>query len=388
MPLNFLFRRPRLAALTMPMVALLVGGTVASVAALARGQQQQSRAAEQQNQQQQMPTFSANVKGVNVLANVRDKKGQIISNLGKDDFAIEEDGRLQTIRYFTRETDLPLTLGLLVDTSLSQRRVLEEERTASYSFLSKLLREDKDTAFVAHFDAETELLQEQTSSRQKLEAALQLLETPEFGRSGGRRGGGSSGGGSPGGGGRGGSGDGGRIAAGTVLYDAVYVSSNELMKKQQGRKAFIILSDGVDTGSKTSIESAIAAAQRSDTLIYSILFKDDEAYGGGGFGGPFGGGMGRGGRRGGGMPMPQRHPDGKKVLQRLSQETGGRFFEVSKKHPIEEIYASIQEELRNQYSIGYTPDHSDANASYHTVKLTTKQKDLQVQTRDKYYAAN
>src|SRR5437764_5552748 len=201
MPLNFLFRRPRLAALTMPMVALLVGATVASVAALARGQQQQSRAAEQQNQQEQMPTFSANVKVVNVLASVRDKKGQIISNLGKDDFAIEEDGRPQTIRYFTRETDLPLTLGLLVDTSLSQRRVLEEERTASYSFLSKILREDKDTAFVAHFDAETELLQDMTSSRQKLEAALQLLETPEFGRSGGRRGGGSSGGGSPGGGG-------------------------------------------------------------------------------------------------------------------------------------------------------------------------------------------
>ena len=88
------------------------------------------------------------------------------------------------------------------------------------------------------------------------------------------------------------------------------------------------------------------------------------------------------------MPMPQRHPDGKKALQRLSQETGGRFFEVSKKHPIEEIYASIQEELRNQYSIGYTPDHSDASAAYHTVKLTTKQKDLQVQTRDKYYATN
>lgn len=346
-----------------------------------------------------MPTFSSNVKVVNVLASVRDKKGQIVSTLSKDDFNIEEDGRPQTIRYFSRETDLPLTLGLLVDTSLSQRRVLEEERTASYSFLSKILREDRDTAFVAHFDGETELLQDMTSSRAKLEAALQELETPQmggFGRGGGRggSGGGSGGGGYPGGGGggypgaggggRGGSGNG-RRAAGTVLYDAVLVSSDELMRKQQGRKAFIILSDGVDEGSKTSIDSAIAAAQRSDTLIYSILFADPDAYGGGGgFGGPFGGG-GRG-RRGGGMPFPtQRRPDGKKVLQRLAQETGGRFFEVSKKHPIDEIYASIQEELRNQYSIGYSPDRSDANAPYHTVKLTAKQKDLVVQTREKYY---
>src|SRR4051812_38358419 len=194
-----------------PVGALFVAATVASIAIPARSQQAQAKQPQQQSrdsQQQQMPTFSANVKVVNLLASVRDKKGQIVSNLSKDDFNIEEDGRPQTIRYFSRETDLPLTLGLLVDTSLSQRRVLEEERIASYSFLSRVLREDRDTAFVAHFDAETELLQDMTSSRQKLEVALQQLDTPEFGRRGGRHGGG------------------GRIGAGTVLYDAVYVSSN------------------------------------------------------------------------------------------------------------------------------------------------------------------
>src|SRR4029077_10454863 len=192
---NLLFRRLGLAQFTMPMVALLVTG----IAVPADSQQRQSQGTSssqrssqsrepQQAQQQQMPTFSADVKVVNVLASVRDKKGQIVSSLGKDDFAIEEDGKPQTIRYFTRETDLPLTLGLLVDTSLSQRRVLEEERTASYSFLSRILREDRDTAFVAHFDAETELLQDMTSSRQKLEAALEELQTPEMGGFGRRRG--------------------------------------------------------------------------------------------------------------------------------------------------------------------------------------------------------
>lgn len=323
---------------------------------------------------QQEPTISVDVKVVNVLATVRDKHGAIISNLTKDDFILEEDGRPQSIRYFTRETDLPLTLGLLVDTSLSQRRVLDQERSASYSFLDQMLRENKDMAFVIHFDFEVELLEDLTSSRQKLEAALGLLQPPEFTR--------TSGGGGPGGHRRGGGG------GGTLLYDAVYLASNELMKKQQGRKALIILSDGVDTGSKESLEAGIESAQRADTVVYSILFKDDEAYGNrGGFGGPVWGG-GRG-RHGGGWPRPsaESHPDGKKILERISKETGGRLFEVSKKLPIEEIYRRIQEELRNQYSIGYSRDKTESGLGYHKIRLTTKQKDLSVQTRDGYYAA-
>ena len=124
---------------------------------------------------QQTPTFSSDVNVVNVLATVRDKHGQIVNNLTKDDFRLEEDGRPQTIRYFAKETDLPLTLGLLVDTSPSQRRVLEQERIASYAFLEHLMREDKDKAFVIHFDWEIELLQDLTSSRKKLNAALEKL---------------------------------------------------------------------------------------------------------------------------------------------------------------------------------------------------------------------
>jgi VWFA-related protein len=320
-------------------------------------------------------TFSTDVKVVNVLATVRNKQGQIAQNLNRDDFTLEEDGRPQTIRYFSKETDLPLTLGLLIDTSMSQRRVLGQERNASNRFLDQVLREDKDMAFVIHFDREVELLQDLTSSRKTLETALTDLETPQRGGGGGRQG-------YPGGGG-GGYPRGGHHGGGTMLYDAVLLASDELMKKQHGRKALIILSDGVDTGSKTSLTSAIASAQHTDTLVYSILFADEEGYGrGGGFGG---GGRGMG-RRGGypGGRYPQNRPDGKKVLQQISKETGGGFFEVSKKQPIEQIYSRLQEELRNQYSLGYTPDK--AETGFRKITLAVKQKGLVVQARDGYYA--
>src|SRR5271157_20673 len=316
---------------------------------------------------QDVPTFSSDVKVVSVLATVRDKHGQIVNNLTKDDFKLQQDGQPQNIRYFTKVTDLPLTLGLLVDTSMSQRRVLEQERSASYSFLENLMREDKDKAFVVHFDWDVELLQDLTSSRQKLNAALEKLDNPRFAP--GYGGGGGSGGGSPGGGG------GHHGGGGTTLYDAVFLGSDELMQKQQGRKALIILSDGVDTGSRVSLNRAIDSAQRANTLVYSILYADPDAYGHQGYpgmggmgrhGGWGGGGMGRG-PGGGGYPQQASHPDGKKVLQQISRETGGRFFEVSKKEPINQIYTQIEEELRNQYSLGYTPDKAVAGAGYHKI---------------------
>jgi len=337
--------------------------------------------------QQQGPTISVNVKLVTMFATVRDKHGALIRNLTKDDFVLAQDGYVQTISYFAPDSDLPLTLGLLVDTSMSQRRVLDQERDASHAFLDHLLREDKDKAFVIHFDREVELLQDLTSSRQKLEASLDQLGRPQFSQTGG---GGSSGSdpdsGSGGGGGRGSRGHGG---GGTLLYDAVYLASDELMKKQQGRKAIIILSDGVDHGSKETLRDAIETAERSDTLVYSILFADKDEHGnGGGYGGGHmgGGGMGGGGMGGGHRRYPQEtRPDGKKILQQLAKETGGRFFEVTKKETIDQIYAEIDEELRNQYALGYTPDKTDAAVGYHKIQLTTKQKDATVQTREGFY---
>jgi VWFA-related protein len=344
--------------------------------------------------QDQEATFSTDVKVVNVFATVRDKQGHIVSNLGKDDFTLTEDGRPQTVKYFSRETDLPLTLGLLVDTSLSQRRVLGQEKTASYRFLDKVLRADKDKTFVIHFDHESELLQDLTSSREALQRALDQLELAAGGQpqlSRGTGGGGNSGGGYPGGGigfpgggigfprggGRRGGGrpqGGGRSSGpGTTLYDAIYLASNEIMKTQHGRKAIILLTDGVDNGSKTFLSDAIEAAQRADTLAYSILFSDEQAYGQQGV-------LGGMGRPGGG-----NRPDGKKILERISKETGGSFFEVSKKMSIDEIYDRIQEELRNQYSIGYTPDVAQASSGYRAIKLTARDPKLIVQAREGYY---
>lgn len=324
------------------------------------------------------PTFSATVKVVSLFATVRDKHGQIISDLSKDDFQLEEDGRPQTIKYFTRETDLPLKMGLLVDTSRSTLSALPDERNASTTFLNKIMREEKDSAFVIHFDREVELLQDLTSSKEKLAAAMDEIEPTQRTDQGG------SGGwpGSPGGG-RGGHHHFG--GGGTLLYDAVYLASDELMQKQQGRKALILLTDGDDQGSKTSLESAIESAQRANTLVYCIYFRGEQGAMFGGYGsrnGGWGRGMGRPG--GGGYPQPL-HENGKKVLERMAKETGGRMFEISKKETVDQIYSQIEQELRNQYSIGYTPDRGGTSSTYHKIRLAAKDKNDVVQTRDGYY---
>lgn len=347
------------------------------------------------------PVFSTRVNVVNIFATVRDKKGQIVRGLTQQDFLVREDEGTQTIQYFAAESDLPLTLGLLVDTSGSQRRVLSAERDASHKFFRQILREDRDKAFLIHFDFDVELLQDLTSSRQRLESALDQLEIGDRGQQGGgfpRSGGGYPGGGYPGGGGRypgGGSPGGyppggGRRAGGTNLYDAVLLASEDVISRQKERKALVLLTDGVDTGSKTSLSKAIESAQKADTLVYSVLFADNESFGGpglggGGFGGP---GIGRRGGRGMGYPrpMPDNREDGKRVLEQIARETGGRFFEVSRKMPLEQVYQEIEEDLRNQYSIGYTPNPAGSPGSYRRVRVTTQRKDLVVYAREGYYS--
>lgn len=356
---------------------------------------------------QENPVYSSDVKVVNVLATVRDKTGKVKSGLTKEDFTVKEDGAVQQIQYFAQEKDLLLTLGLLVDTSLSQRGVLGEEKSASYKFFEQILREDKDQAFVLHFDHDAELLQDLTTNRRQLESALSQLELPADQRGSGGRGGPPSLGG----------------RAGTVLYDSVLLASDELMSRQTGRKALILLTDGVDFGSKVSLDRAIESALRANTLVYSILFAGHEGFGqrAGGFGGGFpgGGGRGGGGRRGGGLPgggypgggggypgggggypgggtpggggggrQPRgERPDGRKVLERLAKETGGGFFEVTKKQTLAQIYETIQQELRSQYNLGYTPEHTAAAGEYRHITVTTRQTDLIVQARDGYYGA-
>src|SRR6202789_1555227 len=233
------------------------------------------------------PTIAVDARLVNLPGVVRDKKGALIQNLGKDEFVLQVDGNPQTIRYFDKDTDLPLTLGLLVDTSLSQRDVIDQERTASSTFLDQMMTSPKDKAFIMQFAGQTELLQDLTSSRPLLQAALKEIDTPGDSSSGTSSGGHSG---------------------GTTLYDALFLASDELMKKQTGRKALIILSDGVDRNSKENLIRSIEAGQRSDTIIYAIYFKGEEEHqnypqhGGRGGGGYPGGGYPGGGYPGGGYP--------------------------------------------------------------------------------------
>jgi VWFA-related protein len=348
-------------------------------------------------------TIAVDARLVNLPVVVRDKKGALIQNLTKDDFTLQVDGKPQAIRYFDKDTNLPLILGLLVDTSLSQRSVIDDERSASSVFLDQMLTTPKDQAFIIQFASETELLQDLTTSRPKLQAALKEIDTPppyadstsstsstssdpnDNSNSGSNR----------------------RAHRGTVLYDALFLASDEIMSRQKGRKAIIILSDGADSGSRENLVRSIEAAQRADVIVYAIYFKGDEpphtnnnpqrgnrggmGYPGGGYPGggyPGGGYPGRypGGNGGGSnYPPAERRTDGKKNLERMAHETGGRLFEIKKGQDVAQIYTQIAEELRAQYRLGYTPTQDASAAGYHQIDLTTHQKGLTIQTRDGYY---
>jgi VWFA-related protein len=285
---------------------------------------------------QDQPSFSADVKVVSLLATVHDKDGRVVKDLTADDFLLAEDGVEQKIRYFSKESGLPLTIGLLVDTSRSQTGVLEQERRASKTFLNRVLREE-DRAFVAHFDERVEIVRGLTSSRTDLASALEQLKIP------------------------------GHYA--TLIYSAVRTCSEQVMRKQAGRKAFILLTDGVAFHDDTSIGTAIEFAQRADTILYSIRFSDPiSAY-----------------RPVRAAVLAAASARGKAGLERMAKETGGTMFEVAKHQTIEEIYAQIEDALRNQYSIGYTPERNVSSDSYHKIKLTTRDRRLTVHTREGYY---
>jgi VWFA-related protein len=279
-------------------------------------------------------SFSSDVQVVNVLATVRDKQAEFIRDLSKDDFTLLEDGRPQTIRYFSRESNLPLTIGLMVDTSMSQVHVLDAERGASFRFIDDVLRENKDKVFVMQFDMNVKTMQVLTGSRSDLQESLKLVNTPTRNELRSQYGG------------------------GTLLYDALSDASKEIMKNQQGRKALVVLSDGGENGSNATLADAVQEAQRTNTLIYTILFSD------GGFGSDF----------------------GKRVMQRLAKETGGSYFEVSKKMTIDQVYKQIEEDLRSQYSIGYVSDLPAAISQFRRIQITTTRPGATVNARDRYWA--
>src|SRR5579863_6061345 len=304
-----------------------------------------------QDQDQSAATLKVNVNVVQLFFNVKDKKGALIPSLTKDDFQILEDGKLQSIKYFAAESNLPLTLGILIDSSGSQARVLDMEKQVGGDFLSQILR-DKDLAFVLSFDVNAELLQDFTSSVHALKAAL---NTARINTAGG------SGGGIPGLGG-------GTIPTvgapkGTVLYDAVYLAAHDELAQQVGRKAMILLTDGEDQGSQLRIKDAIEAAQKSDSIVYVLLCADR------GFYGAFGG------------------YSGDSEMRKLTQETGGRVIEVGNKYDkLKEGFAQIANELRSQYNIGYSSTNAKLDGTFRKVEIHANNKDYKIQSRTGYYA--
>lgn len=296
--------------------------------------------------QQPTETLKVNVNVVQLFFNVKDKHGALIPNLTKDDFEIREDSTPQTIKYFTAETNLPLTLGIMIDSSGSQRNVIEMEKEVGGAFLKQILT-DKDEAFVISFDITVDLLQDFTRDTHRLQAALNKAKVNVDYTTG-----------IPGMGG-------GPVpqqnSPGTLLYDAVYLSAHDMLAKEVGRKAMILLTDGQDEGSRLKIQDAIEAAQKADAIVYVLLCADRGFYGGFGY-------------------------SGESEMRKLTEQTGGRVINVGNKFDkLREAFDQIAAELRSQYNIGYTPTNAKLDGSYRKLEIKDKQ-GYKIQARAGYYA--
>ncbi|MGB6687683.1 MAG: VWA domain-containing protein [Terracidiphilus sp.] len=338
-------------------------------------------------------TLHVQAREVILPVTVRDKHGALVSSLNVSDFALTEDGRPQTIKSFSRQTDLPYKLGLLVDTSRSLSGAMEAERKAAGKFVDTMLPEKPnpkpDEMFLIHFDHQVELLEDFTTSRDKLHKELDDMG-PSSGSSDSSSGPETS--------------DDQRDRPsgrnGTQLYDAIYLASSEVIKPNDGRNALVIFSDGVDHGSKDTLNDAIDAADKANVVVYTVYFKGEQERsggfpgggrrgggfpgGGGGYPGGGGGYPGGGGGRRGGEEKPS--VDGKKIMEQIATRTGGRYFEAKSTAHLDEIYTQIAEELRGQYLLTYTPDKVDTEGGYHKVALQATKGDLTVVTREGYYA--
>jgi VWFA-related protein len=318
--------------------------------AQSQDQPAQSGSQDQQSQQQQpddnLQTFKAQVNVVNLFFNVKDKHGMLIPNLTKDDFQVFEDGKPQTIKYFSAESHEPLTLGIMIDTSASQTRVLDIEQQACAEFLHQVLN-SKDLAFVINFDVDVDLDQDFTNNIRDLTRALNKMQINA-----------GVGGGPPGLGG----GPVPTTPRGTLLYDAIYLGADEKLKNEVGRKAMIIFTDGEDQGSRLRVQDAIEAAQKADTICYVILIADRGFYGGFGY-------------------------SGDSDMRKLAEATGGRVIEVgNKQDKLKQAFDQIQNELRSQYNIGYSPTNPKLDGTYRKIQVKAKGGEDKVQARQGYYA--
>jgi VWFA-related protein len=274
---------------------------------------------------------------VNLFATVRDKHKAIITGLKQDDFQVFEDGQVQEITNFSAESNLPITLGILVDTSGSESYMLSAEKEAASRFLGRVMRKG-DLAMVMSFDTDVDLLADFTDDRSRLDRAINraqinapgssaIIAQGPFPTSG---------------------------SGGTDFYDAVYLAAHDKLADEAGRKAIVILTDAEDTGSKLKLQDAIESAQRTDTVVHILLVAAD------------------GGDQ--------------NVAKKLTDETGGRMIVVRSERNLEQAFDEISEELRSQYTIGYVPTNKSHDGSYRKIKLEMKNKDYSALTRRGYYA--
>jgi VWFA-related protein len=268
------------------------------------------------------------VTRVNILFTVTDKKGRFVTDLGKNDFDIVENKKSQTIQQFTAESDLPLRLAVLVDTSNSIRDQFRFEQQAAIRFIQSVLRPREDRIMLVSFDSEAELVTDLTDDMKKLEAGVQSM----------------------------------RPGGGTALYDAIYFAAKEKLMADQPRdkfrRAMIVISDGQDTESRMTRDQALEMAQKADVVIYAIStnIKRDDL-------------------------------DGDKVLRYLADETGGQAFFPFKVEDLDQSFENIANELRHQYNIFYRPEPLKTDGLYHPVTVKTRaRKDLVVRARKGYYA--
>ena len=275
-----------------------------------------------------LTTFVRRVEEVNVIFTVTDKRGRFIKDLRKQDFAILDDKRpAEAVRNFAAETNLPLRVGLLVDSSNSIRSQFKFEQEAAIEFLNQIVRVSVDRAFIVSFDSTVEVTQDFTNDPEKLNRGIRLM----------------------------------RPGGGTALFDAIFMACRDKLMntgdKETVRRAIILLSDGDDNQSRVSREEAIEMAQRAGVIVYTI-----------------------------GTSLSQDKNRGDKVLERIAETTGGRAFFPFKIQDVANAFSDIQDELRSQYVLAYKPADFLADGRYRSIDISTPNKKLRVRSRKGYFA--
>jgi len=314
------------------------------------GPMQNSSSTDSHQSEQQLPesqqTLKVQTTLVNVFVTVRDKHNGIVSDLAEKDFTIYEDGQEQKVAFYSKEVNLPITLGVLIDTSGSMSNIFGAEQDTASRFLKEVMRK-RDEAMVISFDFDVNLLADFTQDTEVLEHAIRRARINAVSSGGvvtpstlpqGQNG-------------------------GTDLYDAVYLACHDQLSSEAGRKAIILLTDAEDTGSKLSLQEGIEAAQRSDTVIHVLRLADE----------PFYYGMGVG-------------YSGASVARKMAEETGGREIEVRSEKSLEKAFDVISEELRSQYVLGYYPTNTKRDGTFRKIKVEVDRPDAKILARKGYYA--